>query len=372
MTAQNQTGTSQALSRNASIAVAESPEAIASQSAPRISPAQGMLRLICFFIIFIALAFAMNAVITTGLRSIKTSNFGAENDMMQGRVNAQVIITGSSRASSHYDPRIIQVVTGRTAYNLGRNGTQTDIQVVTLKAYLEHNKKPEVVIHNLDAFSFVTTKQIYDPALYLPYLSDPAFYGPLKRINPDMWKSRYLPLYGYVAEDMNFSWILGVKGFFGRSPHQDLYDGFDPRTKRWTDEFQNYKASNPHGVNFPVEPQGIKDVEDLIQLCRQNNIQLILVYSPEYSEMQAMTNNRAEIFAKFHELASRYNVPLLDYSNWAYSADKDMFQNSQHLNDQGAAVFSNDLAQQLKQMWTPAQTNSVNGEAATSSSKGKN
>src|ERR1700679_2532475 len=100
---------------------------------------------------------------------------------------------------------------------------------------------------------------------------------------------------------MNFSWVLGIKAFLGRSPTEDYFSGFSPRDKKWTDDFQKFKTANPNGVSFAIEPAGVRVLEQLIQLCQENGIQLVFVYSPEYSEMQSMTNNRAEIFSQFHE-----------------------------------------------------------------------
>jgi len=307
-----------------------------------------VIRITAFFAVLVTLVFLMNAAITSGLRRIRTSAFGASNQIMEGKVNADVVITGSSRALAHYDPRVIEAITGHTAFNLGRNGSQTDMQDAFLKAYLAHNRKPQVVVHNLDAFSFVTTHEVYDPVEYQPYLYDSNLYDALRKINPGMWKSKYLPLYGYVVEDMNFAWIQGFKGFFGWSPREDYFLGFNPRTKKWGSEFQEFKASNPKGVSFQVEPAGVQDVEELIRVCKENGIQLIFTYSPEYDEMQGLTNNRAEIFGRFHDLANRFNIPFWDYSNWKYAGNQDFFQNSQHLNDVGAEVFSKDVADQLK------------------------
>jgi hypothetical protein len=307
-----------------------------------------IVRIASFFGLLILLVFLMNSAITSGLRRIKTSAFGASNQIMDGKVNADIVITGSSRALAHYDPRIIEEATGHTAFNLGRNGSQTDMQVAFLKAYLAHNRKPQVVIHNLDAFSFVTAHEVYDPVEYQPYLYDSNLYDALRKINPEMWKSRYIPLYGYVVEDMNFAWIQGFKGFFGWSPHEDFFLGFNPRAKKWGSDFQEFKASNPKGVSFQIEPGGVQDVEELIRVCKENGIPLIFTYSPEYSEMQGLTNNRAEIFGRFHDLANRSNIPFWDYSDWKYASNQDFFQNSQHLNDVGAEVFSKDVANQLK------------------------
>jgi hypothetical protein len=269
--------------------------------------------------------------------------------IMEGKVNADIVVTGSSRALVQYDPRTIEAVTGRSAFNLGRNGSQTDMQVAFLKAYLAHNRKPAVVIHNLDAFSFVTTQEIFEPVQYIPYLYDSSLYDSMLKIDRDTWKSRYIPLYGYVVEDMNFTWLDGVAGFFGWSPHEDYFLGFNPRQLHWTGDFESFKEANPQGVRFDIEPAGIEDLKNLVSVCKQNGIQLIFVYSPEYKQMQQITSNRAEIFAGFHRIADRDSIPIWDYSNWQYNTDKQLFYNSQHLNADGAALFSEDLARRLEQ-----------------------
>lgn len=351
---QNQSRSTQWTDANASVIVKVlqagngADESIAKASSRRREALALVRRLACFFGIIVLAVFGLNAAITSGLRSIKTSQYGALNLIMDGRVNAQIVITGSSRAASHYDPRIIEAETGRTAFNLGRNGSQTDMQVAVLKAYLEHNRKPQIIIQNLDAFSFETTHEVYAPAQYLPYLYDPVLYQALEKINPNTWKSRYMPLYGYVVDDMNFSWILGLRGFFGWSPREDFFLGFNPRAKRWTDDFQRFKAANPEGVSWPIESSGIQALEDLARLCQEQGIQLIFVYSPEYREMQELTNNRREVFDRFRALTSRYGITFWDYSDWEYAGNVEYFTNSQHLNGEGASVFSKDVADRLK------------------------
>jgi hypothetical protein len=319
-----------------------------SASAGEVGTRTGVRRLISFALVILALVFGLNALINFGLEHIKTSSFGAWNQAMQGRVNADILISGSSRATYHYDPRTIEATTGEKTFNIGRVGSQTDVQLAVLRAYLDHNKKPTIVIHNLDAFTFVMSREVYDPAQYVPYLSYAELYEPLHRIDRDMVKSRYLPLYGYIVEDMNFSWVEGLKALVGWMPKENYYLGFCPRDREWSDDFEKFKAGNPNGASFAIEPGGVKTLEELIQLCQKNGIQLILVYSPEYAGMQKMTNNRKQIFVQFNALANRYHVPLWDFSDWKHSADQAYFYNSQHLNANGAKIFSQDVADRLK------------------------
>jgi len=315
--------------------------------ASRLPLRAALLRLTCFFALIAVLAWSANEIIGIGLRRLTTTHYGSWNAVMQGKVNADIVISGSSRAAYHYDPRIIEGVTGHSAFNLGRNGSQTDVQLAVLNAYLEHNRRPLLVIHNLDAFSFVPTSEIYDPALYVPYLNDPELYSSLTAIDPGLKKSRYIPLYGYVVEDMNFSWMLGVRSLLGVPPSERSFGGFTPQNRTWTDDFESYRKMHPDGVSFPVEHSGVDDFTQLIRTCEKNHIHLIFVYSPEYSEMQEMTTNRREIFAEFQKLSTTYQVPLWDFSSWKYDANRAYFYNSQHLNATGAELFSNDLAVRL-------------------------
>jgi hypothetical protein len=311
---------------------------------------EGLFKILAFFLTIGVLALILDRGITFGLKRIRVSKFGALNRIMSGQVNADIIISGSSRALSHYDPRVIQSAMGESAYNIGMNASQMDFELAVFKAYLAHNqKRPKLVIQNLDLFSFETTKkgQLYDPGYYMPYLRDPDLYNFIRRVQPDAWKCRYLPLYGYVVDDMRFTWIWGLLGCVGIQGREDYYLGFNPRAATWNDDFQHFKASNTTGVSYGIEPEGVNSLAELIQLCQRNGIRVILVYSPEYYEMQALETNRGQVIARFQQIAGQFNVPFWDYSDSAISMRREYFNNSQHLNAEGAELFSNELGQRL-------------------------
>ena len=130
---------------------------------------RSVARLVLFFILLTSLAFGVDYTIKAGIRSVKTSGLGSLNEIMDGRVNARILVSGSSRAQVQYDPGMIQRATGLTAYNIGRTGSHSDMQLALLKAYLRHNAKPDLLIHNLDMHTFIPTSELYDPAQYLPF-----------------------------------------------------------------------------------------------------------------------------------------------------------------------------------------------------------
>lgn len=310
----------------------------------------GVGRIVAFFVLLVVLIFAVGSMVDAGIRRINTSGFGVWNRIVDGTINAEVVITGSSRALTHYDAPLLQALTGRSVYNIGLNGSQTDMQVARLKSYLANNAPPRMVVHNLDLFSFqVSRGGVYDPGQYVPYLRDPYIYEALQRVNPEIWKSKTLPLYGYVVEDLRFNWVLGLRGLVGFQPAEDHFQGFKPRDTEWTGDFERFRAANPEGVRFSVDPDGIAAMEDLLAVCRKRNIPVLLVYSPEYYEMQLMTSNRGEIFERFGRLAAEPGVHLLDFSKSKVSFDRSNFYNSQHLNVRGAASFTRELAAVLNE-----------------------
>ena len=307
----------------------------------------GIFRLIVFSLLFAAALFLLHHAISLGLHRVKTSDYGVWNRVMNGQINADIVISGSSRALVHYNAPLIEKITGVSTYNIGLNGSQTDMQLAFLKSYLKHNAKPKLVVHNLDMHSFRVTRDPFNLVQFVPYLHEEAIYNSIKRYYPDVWKAKYLPLYGYVVEDMRFVWLQGLLALTGRQPKEDRFQGFAPRHSTWTAAFGKFRENNPEGVRFEIEPLGIKCLTELIELCHSEGIDLLFVYSPDYYEVHEMELNRGEILARFQSLGTQFNIPVWDYSNSPITRDHVNFYNSQHLNAEGADRFSADLAERL-------------------------
>lgn len=301
-----------------------------------------------FFFLFGAWAFALDSLIDAGIKRIKTSHYGTINRLVSGEINADIVISGSSRALNHYDPLYLEQITDQSAYNLGQDGSHTDIQVTLLKLYLKNNKRPALVIHNLDMHSLQATEVIHDSAPLMPYLYDRDLFAAVKQIDSGAWKWRHLPLYGYATQDVRFDWLIGLGALLGLQPPENTIQGYHAEDQSWNSDFARFKAKHPNGVSYEIEPEGVRALEELISLCRTNDIPLLLVYSPQYHEMLKLVKNREYVFSSLQEIAARNDVPLWDYSKSELCRDTQFFYNSQHLNRRGATLFSRDLAHRLK------------------------
>jgi hypothetical protein len=307
----------------------------------------GVLRLLAFFGVALALAFALDLSIKHGMRSVTTSELGALNQEMSGRINSEIIISGSSRALCSYDPQVIHDVTGKTVFNIGQNATRTDFQLAFLKTYLKHNVKPRILVQNLDFHTFGLSRENAYPATYAAYLNEGEIYAAFRKVDPGAWKWKYLPLYCFAVEDDRFTWTLGAARLFGINPRERLIRGYAPEYAVMTGEFEVWKQQHPGGETVDFDPGGVEVLTELMTLCQQNEILVVLVFAPLYNELNPRILNRDQIFAQFVRTSGHFKAPFWDYSEAPLTRRKELFSNPLHLNHSGAELFSRDLSERL-------------------------
>jgi hypothetical protein len=57
----------------------------------------------------------------SGLKKMNNNIFGDWNNILEGQLNSDLIVLGSTRGYVSYDPRILQKTTGLTSHNLSIN-----------------------------------------------------------------------------------------------------------------------------------------------------------------------------------------------------------------------------------------------------------
>jgi hypothetical protein len=87
-----------------------------------------LIHIALFTTIIIGVLTALGVVITAGLRKTRIENFSEWNDIFDSKINADLIVTGSSRAWSNVSPKIIDSTLNLNSYNLGLDGAHFDIQ----------------------------------------------------------------------------------------------------------------------------------------------------------------------------------------------------------------------------------------------------
>jgi hypothetical protein len=300
-----------------------------------------------FLLAAVLLTCGLHLVVQAGMRRIRGGAVGDFNLIADGRVNADLIISGSSRAVLHYDPDILEKATGLKAFNIGRIGARTYVHTGVLNFYLHHNLSPRMLIENADLNSMEVASDLYDLPQYTPYLSDDALYEALRLRYPRIWLARYLPLYGYVANDVEFRHYQGLQALRGVQPSEGYRKGFLPSRRTWTDAFARLKA-NRKALSYQSDSDGVRDFEAFLSAARSRGIPTVVVFSPVYYEHLAMVDGLNQIRASFAAVARKYNAEFWDFTDLEpVSRDTRYFFDSTHMNARGATVFSEVLGARL-------------------------
>lgn len=300
-----------------------------------------------FLVACAVLVCALHLLLQQGMRMIRSGPFGAFNLIAEGRVKADLIVSGSSRAVMHYDPEVLQKTTGLTAFNIGRIGARTNVHTGILDFYLNHNRPPRVLIENADLNSMGVASDLFDVPQYTPYLYDRDLYQALHLRYPRIWMARYLPLYGYVADDTEFDHYAGLKALLRRQPWEDHEKGFLASNRSWTDAFANLKANRKSFYGL-IDADGTRDFETFLAVARSHRIPTIVVFSPVYAEHLAMVEGLAEIRSSLAAISRKYDAEFWDFSGLEpISGDTRYFFDSTHMNGSGAKAFSEVLGRRL-------------------------
>jgi hypothetical protein len=306
------------------------------------------IHFLIFCIPIIVGLFILDGIISNILKSSNTfavKEYPVWNDIYSGKINADVLIYGNSRAWQHISPKILKRKMPLKFYNLGIDGQNFDLQSFRAREYLKYNKKPKVIIQEVDEFTFEKHKNLYNKDQFLPYmLWNSDIQNQIMKYNGFHFLDFKIPLLRYYGNNEAINIIYEL---FKRKEK-------NPRTR--INGFQGLV------YNSSLDCEKLKEIRNVVRIdtvlvakfnyflknCKKNNIKVILVYSPEFIEGQKCVNNRKEILNLFAKFSLKYNLSFYDYSNDKISYNENLFYNAMHMNRKGAKIFSSKFASQIK------------------------
>lgn len=305
-------------------------------------------RIFTYSIVILGISLYVQYFIDTGLQKYKHEDYGIWNKIFQGKINADIIVQGSSRSLVQFDPAIIEQNTGLTCFNLGTSGGRFLMQKAKWDSYILYNKPPKILIQNVDIMVMRKEWFIFNKAQYLPFLDQPSIASNLEDIDNRIWFEKNIPLYKYRG----FRHVVskGLRSYFNLIPHtrDNYYNGFISVKKSWNHDFDSFKAKNNEVIHSKEDIRfGYSFLEKLMHECKERNIKLILVHAPLYSELLQIVPQKGMIDSLFNKLANKYGMVYWDYTNLPIYNSKNYFYNSTHLNSVGARIFSEQFSNDL-------------------------
>jgi hypothetical protein len=314
-----------------------------------------MKKFIKHFLLFVApiviLAYFVDVFISNNLKKcngVAIGEYTTWNDLNEGKINSDIVIYGSSRAWKHLSPKIITQKTNISAYNLGIEGHNFWLQNLRHKILLKKNKKPKLIIFSVDIFTLQKNKDLYNSEQFLPYMlwnnqieETTISYNGFNRFDYNIPLIRY---YGKYKE------VVTAVSVFLKPTNNKIkrVNGYQGQNKKWSDDFSKAKLKmNKYKIS--LDEKTVVLFEKFLKDMNEEGIKVVFVYTPEFIEGQKFIQGRKELISLYSKFSKQYNIPFYDFSKDAICYRKDFFYNSNHLNKEGAELFTRKFVDTLLQ-----------------------
>lgn len=305
-------------------------------------------KILVFSMPILLLTYPLDVFISKNLK--KSNSFYGEyevwNDIYNSNINANILVYGSSRAWVDINPQIIEDTFNLNVYNLGLDGHNFWLQYLRHLEFIKYNPSPKHIILAVDFNSLQKRDDLYLYEQFLPYM---LWNSNIRNYTHSYKAFNYfdyqLPLLRYVGK----SSIL-KKAFKNArsnsiiSPYRNK--GYRGIKKTWTNDFELAKTKMSN-YKIKIDTASVNLFDKFLLECKNNKIEVSLVYTPEHIVGQRFVTNRDQVITLFKKFAKKYNLQFLDYSKDPMCLDTSFFYNATHLNKTGSELFTKKLVQDL-------------------------
>lgn len=294
----------------------------------------------------VALLFAIDGIITHGLRWCGDIDHVVWNDIFQNKIDADVVIVGNSRARGGFSTIILDSILGCNSYNLGLDGHTFKGQKIRYDTYRRFNPAPYLVILSADYFTTLSIQadMQYKREQFFPWITDDTLINMVAADKEITWKDRHIPCYRYIGYHKEVR--KGLLTFMNHDYNEDkpVHKGYVAYSEGW---HPNTDTIIHHIHNAP-------EIDSLLhqffQSVQKDGSKIVIVYPPVHRSLETKFAGKEIADSIFESYSEWYGLPILDYLHPYYESDTAYFDNASHQNEKGAEIFSRQLADTLKKM----------------------
>lgn len=269
---------------------------------------------------------------------------GARRDLAD---SLDFIFIGASHGQAAFIPEQFDAIVGCSSYNLSGSMMPIHARKVLIEKEIERNPIKTVVLEiSYDALERDQQKvaSTEGDAYVLARLD-----SPLERAS---YIASYIPFdnldYCYAT-----SMLMGLVGARNIVTHDLAKPASD--NKGFIGAKSNDISLSPEQLDShntsslgPARDENLKEIHEIIQLCKQHNIQIIIVFSPVSNSLLYRTSNEDEIYDAFCAFCTDNDCPVINFDlykdRFDLFNDATSFEDDYHLSEEGAAAFTNAMA----------------------------
>lgn len=289
------------------------------------------------------IAAGLDYIISSGLKRTDIRKYAVWNDIYTGKASADVIVLGSSRAWCGYNTYLLDSLLNCNSYNLGIDGHGIDYQIIRYKTYLKYNKKPDLLILNVDFGSTlcISSDKRYEREQFFPYVLDGTLISEIAKDKKITFFDRYLPLYRYIGYHQEI--INGIKAFWGDKNYEDggMHKGYRGNNYAWSPGLLSTQGITD--VAKDIDDTKVTLLRDFLCRLKDEGTDVIMVKAPFFRPLFDKISGVSVSDSIFLDLAQTYNILLFDYYYSDCGKDSANFYNPSHLNAVGSEIFTKQL-----------------------------
>ena len=277
-------------------------------------------------LVLLLTAFVLDFIYTTIFAQSEKRN-KVENVINSKRQNYDVIILGTSRANNHFVSELFEKE-GLKTFNYGMSGAHLFETSLLLKLMIERGWKIKNVIVETDLNLSNEKRDDGTFGRFMPFMHQSKIITNHFENEPDFIELYYVPFYRYIQFDSKVGFRAWYKTLVNEPTNSLANDGYYPLGF-------NPKANMKNNVESLV-PLRNRYFEEIKQICKSNNINLIAVTTPMCSNVKGM-----EYFKKVKAL-----YPEIKEYEHVVEGDQ-YFSSCGHLNDKGARLYTTKIIEDL-------------------------
>jgi hypothetical protein len=302
-------------------------------------------------VVFIV-AFGIQYFLDSGLRNLKNTQINDWKNILDGKINSDIIINGSSRGFVGYNSDIIGQKLKSSCFNLSFNAGGYNLQQDKFDIYIKKNKIPKVVIQNIDLAYFIKNNAIPEEWQFYPFLYNKDLESLTSKFDT---KFNYFKIFPLLKYNQNFGLVKdGIVANFSSLVKKDVktFNGFSPKNIVFKLDSHNLKRFQSEKVksNYEEEISCLNQTIDFYRSRLKPNSKIILVWMPEHKLRLTKNYNlkRKFIVNELNLLQKKdKNLLFIDMAYDDISKFDKNYYDTFHLTEKGANEFSNKISEKI-------------------------
>ena len=300
-----------------------------------------LFKIVLFVALILLCAIGLDTFLSWRLRTNENRMYASWNQVYNSDIDYDLVINGNSRALVQYDPMILDSILEVGAFNLGMDGSAINRQILKYKKYCELHGCPKYLIQNIDISTMAITNGYEREQFFSYFFYDRDLMWDFDQYEHFSFAEKYIPAYRYIG----YEEVLLEALFHDNTGHYFDYikKGFKGHNLTW----DGSKLSQQDKVECACDTNAVKIFVDFLNEVTLEGTKVILVYAPIYHVAREKMTNEQQMFDMYDSIASRFDIPILDYNAIPMCYDTVYFYNATHLNKRGAELFTTQLAHDI-------------------------